>query len=62
MSVPNHSSLGKVISVYLQNPGTGDDGTPTGSCEAQLSAGYICISETKWVTTHSPPLSINEDF
>ena len=32
---------------YSQTPGTGDDGAPTGSCEAQLSAGYMCIKDTK---------------
>jgi len=60
----NHSGLCKSYMVYCHSQGivTGFDGATNGTWVAQLSAGYGCISETKFINTHSTPLSIDEDF
>jgi len=48
---------------YSQGNRTGSDGASTGaSCVAQLSTGYVCISGSKIVITHSSPLSIDVDL
>ena len=47
---------------YSQWIVTGGGGATTGTCEAQLSAGYVPISETKRVITHSPPYFIDVDL
>ena len=43
--------------LYSQRNGGG-----RATCVAQLSAGYVCLSGSKKVITHSPPLSIDVDL